>query len=126
MKSLDKDRTRRYTTASEFTADIERHLGNEPVLASPPSKLYRMKKFVQRRRTLVATTAAVAAALTIGLVTSTSLYLGMRQALDTVSQLEEKAELDSKLSGCGTGAGLAKDRAAAALTKVEIPEEADY
>ena len=40
--------------------------------------------------------------------------------------METFLQLDSKLSGCGTGAGLAKDRAAAALTKVEIPDEADY
>jgi len=98
MKALEKNRTRRYPTASEFTADIRRHLGNEPVLAGPPSTLYRMKKFVQRRRALVAATAAVVVALVAGSVISTSLYLRMRRALVTVSRLEEKAEVDSKLS----------------------------
>jgi non-specific serine/threonine protein kinase/serine/threonine-protein kinase len=50
MKALDKDRTRRYGSPSELAADIERHLKNEPVLASPPSAAYRAKKFVRRHR----------------------------------------------------------------------------
>ncbi|HTD87731.1 MAG TPA: serine/threonine-protein kinase, partial [Candidatus Binatia bacterium] len=41
MKSLEKDRTRRYETANGLAMDIQRHLHNEPVLASPPSSLYR-------------------------------------------------------------------------------------
>ena len=44
MKSLEKDRTRRYGTASEFAADIERHLSDEPVIAGPPSVAYRLRK----------------------------------------------------------------------------------
>ncbi|HEV3082393.1 MAG TPA: hypothetical protein VGY66_21595 [Gemmataceae bacterium] len=47
MKSLEKDRTRRYGTASEFAADIERHLSDEPVAAGPPSVTYRLRKFQQ-------------------------------------------------------------------------------
>jgi serine/threonine protein kinase/tetratricopeptide (TPR) repeat protein len=54
MKALEKDRTRRYASASELAADIGRHLRNEPVFAGPPSKLYRMRKFVRRHRTGVA------------------------------------------------------------------------
>ena len=38
MKALEKDRTRRYASASEFAADIGRHLGNEPVAARPPRR----------------------------------------------------------------------------------------
>ena len=50
MKAMDKDRTRRYATASEFADDIKRHLDHEPVKASPPSATYRARKFVQRYR----------------------------------------------------------------------------
>ena len=46
MKALEKDRTRRYPTAYELAEDIERHIRHEPVLASPPSTPYRLKKFV--------------------------------------------------------------------------------
>jgi hypothetical protein len=43
MKSLEKDRTRRYATAADFAADVLRHLAHEPVLAAPPGRAYRPK-----------------------------------------------------------------------------------
>src|SRR6266852_4303157 len=46
MKCLEKDRTRRYETASALANDIQRHLENEPVLARPPSTYYRLQKAV--------------------------------------------------------------------------------
>jgi len=50
MKALEKDRTRRYGTPSELSADLQRHLKHEPVLAGPPSAAYRFRKFVRRHR----------------------------------------------------------------------------
>ena len=44
MKALEKDRTRRYETANGFAADIQRHLNLEPVIARPPSRLYRVSE----------------------------------------------------------------------------------
>jgi non-specific serine/threonine protein kinase/serine/threonine-protein kinase len=58
MKTLEKDRTRRYGSPSELAADIGRHLRNEPVLAGPPSAVYRAGKFVRRHRLGVAVAAA--------------------------------------------------------------------
>jgi hypothetical protein len=40
--------------------------------------------------------------------------------------LEQFARLRARMDGCLTGSGLAKDRAAEALTKVMIPEALDY
>ncbi len=54
MKALEKDRTRRYGSPSELAADIGRHLSDEPVLAGPPSTLYRAGKFIRRHRPGVA------------------------------------------------------------------------
>jgi hypothetical protein len=71
MKSLEKDRTRRYETASEFAMDVARHLGDEPVSAGPPSVGYRLSKFVQRKRALVAGIVAVLVVLVAGSVVST-------------------------------------------------------
>lgn len=48
MKSLEKERNRRYESASVLSADIKRHLANEPVSASPPSRLYQLRKFTKR------------------------------------------------------------------------------
>jgi len=75
MKAMEKDRTRRYASASEFAADIARYLHGEAVVASPPSVLYRTRKFVRRHRVGVAAALAVVLALAAGLVVSTGLYL---------------------------------------------------
>lgn len=59
MKALDKDRTRRYATASEFAEDIRRHLNHEPVIARPPSVTYLLSKFVRKQRVPLAVAAAL-------------------------------------------------------------------
>jgi serine/threonine protein kinase len=75
MKALEKDRTRRYDTARDLAADVERYLRNEAVEASPPSPWYRLRKFVRRNRLGVTTAALVAGALLIGLALATSGFL---------------------------------------------------
>ena len=50
MKALEKERSRRYGSVSELSADIRRFLNDEPVLAGPPSATYRAKKFISRHR----------------------------------------------------------------------------
>ena len=50
LKALDKERDRRYQTATELATDVERHLSNRPVSASPPSRVYLTRKFVRRHR----------------------------------------------------------------------------
>ena len=50
MKALEKARERRYASVSDLAADIHRHLQHRPVLASPPSRLYRTRKFLRRHR----------------------------------------------------------------------------
>jgi eukaryotic-like serine/threonine-protein kinase len=66
MKALEKDRTRRYETASGLARDLQRYLASEPVLARPPSTAYRLGKFAQRHRAAVLAGAAVLAALLAG------------------------------------------------------------
>jgi serine/threonine protein kinase/tetratricopeptide (TPR) repeat protein len=51
MKALEKVRERRYVSVSELAADIQRHLENRPVLASPPGRIYRTRKFLRRHKT---------------------------------------------------------------------------
>ena len=63
MKALEKDRTRRYETANGVAMDLKRFLDNEPVLARPPSNLYRFQKLVRRNKLAVLATSAVALAL---------------------------------------------------------------
>jgi len=65
MKALEKDRVRRYGSPDELSSDIRRYLSDEPVLASPPSKSYRLGKFVRRHRLGVGF-AAVLVVLVVG------------------------------------------------------------
>lgn len=65
-KALEKDRERRYDSAAELGADIERYLRHEPILARRPTRAYLARKFVARNRPLVALGAAGAIALTAG------------------------------------------------------------
>ena len=58
MKALEKDRNRRYGSPSDLSADIQRHLRNEPVTAHPPSAGYRAAKYFRRHRVVVSVAAA--------------------------------------------------------------------
>ncbi len=91
MKSLEKDRTRRYTSASDFAADIRRHLNHEPVLAGPPSAAYRVKKFVRRNRALVTGLTAVFSVFLLSSIVSTSLYLRAERARDETARERDRA-----------------------------------
>src|SRR5215471_4583359 len=71
MKSLEKDRSRRYETATGFAADLWRYLCDQPVEACPPSAAYRVRKFVRRNRLPVSAAALVLVALVGGIVGTT-------------------------------------------------------
>jgi WD40 repeat protein/serine/threonine protein kinase len=87
MKALEKDRNRRYETASALAADVQRYLHDEPVQACPPSAWYRFRKFARRNKTVLATGAALVAAV---LVTVGSLSSAVMVLADGKDQIEEK------------------------------------
>ncbi len=68
VKAIAKQRSQRYGSAAELAADLERHLSNEPVLAGPPSGLYRAGKFVRRHKAAVVATLLIALALLVAAV----------------------------------------------------------
>jgi serine/threonine protein kinase len=67
MKTLEKDRNRRYETASGLAQDLQRYLADEPVLACPPSTAYKLKKFLRRNRAAVSAAAAILLVLVAGI-----------------------------------------------------------
>jgi len=98
LKAMEKDRTRRYTSVGEFGADIIRHLNNEPVLAGPPSTVYKISKFARRNRALVAGVVAVLAVLIAGIVASTIFAVGQARAraeAQAVSDLLRNSVIES-------------------------------
>jgi len=92
MKCLEKDRARRYETANGLARDIERHLQNQPVLARPPSKLYRFQKLVRRNKVTAAAVAVIAAVLVLGVVTSAWQAWRATRAEREQTRLREAAE----------------------------------
>jgi serine/threonine protein kinase len=71
MKCLEKDRNRRYESASTLAQEVRRYLDDEPVLACPPSAAYRVSKFARRHKIAFRALGAVALALILGTAVST-------------------------------------------------------
>jgi non-specific serine/threonine protein kinase/serine/threonine-protein kinase len=89
IKCLEKDRSRRYQTASALEMDLRRYLSHEPVIACPPSRAYLLRKFVQRNRGPVLSVFLVLLALIGGIIGAT---WGMFRA-EQARQNAEAAEL---------------------------------
>jgi len=71
MKALEKDRNRRYESAGDLAADVQRYLDNETVHACPVSAMYRFRKFAHRHKLGVAAGFAVATAVLVGIAGAT-------------------------------------------------------
>jgi serine/threonine protein kinase/tetratricopeptide (TPR) repeat protein len=97
MKCLEKDRDRRYQTAGELAQDVERYLRDEPVAACPPSRAYRLRKFIRRHRGAVAAVVSIAVLLVAGIIgTTTGLVYAewsRRDAVDAQQQEEAQRKL---------------------------------
>ena len=81
LKALEKERSRRYGSAADLAADIGRYLRNEPVVAAPPSAVYRARKFARRHRWGLAT--ACAFVLVLITATTVSVRQSIRAAKET-------------------------------------------
>jgi serine/threonine protein kinase len=92
MKCLEKDRSRRYETANGVAMDLERHLNNEPVVARPPSTLYRLEKSFRRNKLVFTAVAAVALALMLGVIISIWQAAKARQAAREARQQQARAD----------------------------------
>jgi len=115
MKALEKDRQRRYESASGLGADIARYLGGEAVVAAPVSRAYRLRKFVRRNRGSVSAVGAVAAALIIGVVAFAWQAQIARQQRDlAVAAQHAEAEQRRAAEEQRAAAAAQRDRAVAA------------
>jgi len=75
MKALEKDRNRRYESASAFAADLQRYLDDEPVQACPPSALYRLRKLTRRHQGMLTAAGLIIVLMLTGLVVSAQLAI---------------------------------------------------
>jgi non-specific serine/threonine protein kinase/serine/threonine-protein kinase len=91
-RAMEKDRDRRYDSAAELAADLRRHLRREPVLAGPPSTVYRLRRFASRYRGPLAAAAAVFVALVLGLALAIA---GLIEAKRQTKEAKDQAETSS-------------------------------
>jgi serine/threonine protein kinase len=93
MKALEKDRSRRYDTASSFADDVQRYLNDEPVQACPPSAAYRFRKFARRNQGALITAAVVALSVLLAITgLATSMVLTWQAKEDLQQTLERERQ----------------------------------
>ncbi|MEM6561211.1 MAG: protein kinase, partial [Planctomycetota bacterium] len=95
MRCLEKDRSRRYASASDVSKELTRYLRNEPIDAGPPTAGYRLRKFARRHRLGVGLTAA--AALTIIGVTITLAVL-LSETRQARADAEDQAAIAASIN----------------------------
>ncbi len=89
LKSLERDRNRRYGSVYEFGADLQRYLNDEPVIAGPPTTAYRAQKFIARHRGGVFAGVAMSAALLAGIAIATVGFVSANEAANDARRAEQ-------------------------------------
>jgi serine/threonine protein kinase/Tfp pilus assembly protein PilF len=106
MKTLEKDRSRRYETAKDIAADVQRYLDDEAVLACPPSAGYRLRKFARRNKRPVLAALLVLGVLVAGIFGTT--WGMLRATFAEAEAVREAAEKTVALRDKGAALATAK------------------
>jgi serine/threonine protein kinase len=117
MKTLEKDRQRRYQSAAELAEDLRRHLRDDPIVARPASLGYQVTKFARRNKVLVLSMTAVFLALASGAALST--WQAVR-ATRAQAQASQEAEVARQVSAFLSGIFRLSKDSRRALTAREI------
>ncbi len=135
-KALEKNKTRRYASAADLGADIQRYLNDEPITARPPSAVYQLRKFARRNRGLMAAVAAVFLVLVAGISASTWEAIRANQASKAALAQRDRAaaaertateqrdrEVQSQLAATAAEARAVAERNRAVAEKQRADEE---
>jgi serine/threonine protein kinase/tetratricopeptide (TPR) repeat protein len=125
MKCLEKDRARRYATANELALDIERYLAEEPVLACPPSVVYRTRKFIRRNQGPVLAACLVVLALVGGIAGTTLGLIGAVQAQHAEAEQRHLAQANEQ-KALAAAAAEQKAKATAEASEAETRAVLDF
>jgi non-specific serine/threonine protein kinase/serine/threonine-protein kinase len=123
MRALEKDRTRRYASVSDFAADLRRHLDHEPVIAGPPSTTYRARKFVRRHAAGVSVAAGLLTTLTVFAGTT---FVQARRIAAERDRANKEAEASRQISDFLTGLFRVSDPVRGAGGRVTARELLDH
>lgn len=97
LKALEKERHRRYETALGLSEEIQRYLANEPVTAHPPSRSYRIGKWLNRNRALAVSSIVVAASVLCVAIAATAYYWNESESRAKQNQLLDRALTQAQL-----------------------------
>lgn len=92
LRALERDPAQRYSSVSEFAADLERYLRDEPVLAGPPGTTYRVRKFLRRHRSWVVGATLMLVTLVGALVWVSVFYVRAEDARRLADHEADKAK----------------------------------
>ncbi len=98
MKTLEKNRERRYESASALATDVERYLDGDAVQACPPSTVYRFRKYARRHKVAITTAAMLAVVLLAGIVGTTWQMLRALEAEEIAEAQTQKAQQQTKFA----------------------------
>ena len=121
-KALEKDKSRRYESAADFGADIQRYLNDEPITARPPSTVYQLQKFARRHRALVGGAAAVFLVLSAGIWVSTWEAIRANRASEAALAQRDRAATAERLATEQRDRALQSQRAATAAGAKAVEE----
>jgi serine/threonine protein kinase len=120
LKALEKDRARRYETATALASEIRRFLADEPVLAGPPNPGYRLRKLLRRHRVGVAIVSTlVIATLIAGAAVTFALFESNRQR---AAAIRAQRELEGALKEAELGRDFLTEMLRDVLVNVEEGE----
>jgi eukaryotic-like serine/threonine-protein kinase len=120
LKCLQKEPRQRYGSALELALDLRRFQSGYPIRARPPSALYRLLKFAQRNRGLVAALAGIVAALAVGAVAASLLALRAVEQKHLADEARDGALREAYYAGvAAAGAALRDDDVAAAARHLD-------
>lgn len=120
--AIDKEPGRRYQSAGDFRADIERYLRDDPIVARPPSLLYQTRKFARRNKAVVGSVAVVFLVLLLASIVSTKLAIDASRALqaEKVATRAAEASLEAeRLAKLAAEESLRAEQAAKAQAELE-------
>jgi tetratricopeptide (TPR) repeat protein len=120
-RALEKAKARRYASAADLGADIQRYLNEEPIAARPPSAGYQLQKFARRHRGLVASTAAVFLVLVAGIAVSTSQAIRANRAGEAARGERDRAlRAEGMATDAETQAVQERNRAVAEKQRADV------
>ncbi len=124
-KALEKEKARRYSSAAELAADVQRYLDDEPIVARRASKAYHLRKFARRHKALVGATAAIFAVLIAGVIASTWEATRARQAEQAALRERDRVAAAQKAATRERDRALSAERTATSQTERAVQAEVE-